>query len=52
VIVPLGVSLGATLPIGGGGYAVLSPSVSWPSFSQELPGPTVLAVSLSIVTPP
>ena len=52
VIVPLGVSLGATLPIGGGGYAVLSPSVSWPSFGQELPGPTVLGASLSIVTPP
>jgi hypothetical protein len=52
VIVPFGVSLGATLPLGGGGYAVVSPSVSWPTFSQGAPGPTVVGALLSIVTPP
>jgi hypothetical protein len=52
LIVPFGVSLGVTLPLGAGGYAVISPSLSWPSFSQGAPGPTVLGASLSIVTPP
>jgi hypothetical protein len=52
VIVPFGIAVGATLPLGAGGYAVVSPSVSWPSFAQAMPGPTVLGASLSIVTPP
>lgn len=58
VIVPLGLSLGATLPLGAGGYAVLSPSLTWPSFAAPRepgasgPGPTVVGASLSIVTPP
>ena len=58
--VPLGFSIGCTVPLGGGGYAVLTPSVSWPRFlsvqtgdlAPTGPGPLVMAVSLGVVTPP
>ncbi len=58
--VPLGFSIGATAPLGAGGYAMISPSVSWPRFlsvrSDELEptglGPIIVGVRLDIVTPP
>ena len=58
--IPLGFSVGCTFPLGEGGYAVLTPSVSWPRFlsvqtgdlAPTGPGPMVVAVSLGVVTPP
>lgn len=56
--VPLGFSVGATAPLGNGGFASVSPSLSWPSVT-EIGGPPhagarpmVIGANLKIVTPP
>jgi hypothetical protein len=58
--VPLELSLGWTVPLGEGGYMMLTPSVSWPRFlsvqtgdqAPTGPGPMILALSIGVVTPP
>ena len=57
-------SLGLTVPFEGGGYAVVSPSVTWPTLlpsahatqgtsvpSQGQAQPPVFGLALSVVTP-
>jgi len=58
--VPLELSLGCTMPLGEGGYMMLTPSVSWPHFlsvqtgdqAPSGPGPMIVALTLGVVTPP
>jgi hypothetical protein len=58
VTIPLGFSLGMTAPMGSGGYAVISPSVSFPSIAEiggvpiVGPRPVVFGAAVSFVTPP
>jgi hypothetical protein len=57
VTVPLGLTLGCTLPLPGGGYIVVAPSLSWPRLVRPAgdgisgPGPMVIGASVSIITP-
>jgi hypothetical protein len=58
VTVPLGVMVGYTVPLGSGGFLMLSPSLTWQRFVEVRgegiggPGPLSIGVSLGIVTPP
>jgi hypothetical protein len=58
VTVPLGVTVGYTMPLGSGGYVMLSPSLAWPRFLEFRstgvtgPGPLTIGFSVGIVTPP
>jgi hypothetical protein len=58
VTVPLGVTVGYTIPLGSGGYVMLSPSLAWPRFLEFRssgvtgPGPLTIGFSVGIVTPP
>jgi hypothetical protein len=55
--IPLGVTIGGSIPLPGGGYVVLAPSLSWPSLVHPRyeggpgVGPMVAGATISVVTP-
>jgi hypothetical protein len=52
--VPLGLTLGCTVPLEGGGYAMVAPSLTWPHFASGEAaglGTFVLGVAIALVTP-
>jgi hypothetical protein len=51
-VFPLGLTVGCTVPLEGGGYAMVAPSLTFPSFAGGSGvGPLVLGVALTLVTP-
>jgi hypothetical protein len=58
VTVPLGLSIGCSVPLPGGGYLVVAPGLSWPHLVRPPGdrgaglGPTVIGATVSIITPP
>ncbi|APR80046.1 Hypothetical protein A7982_05393 [Minicystis rosea] len=56
--IPLGFAVGATAPLGSGGFAFVSPSITWPSVAEigapERGGtrPMIVGATIGITTPP